>query len=150
MSRPLRELPEALSVASRLYVQATASALDTMLRTAEDHAYRNLSGRVLNNRSGRLRGSLRSDVSIRGTEVTGKLTAGGRGVRHARIHEEGGVIHGRPWLTFRVPGGGWRRVHQVRIPKRPYLEPALVDAQRDLGEELTANLMPLLSLEALT
>lgn len=148
MSRPLSELAGALSVAERLFIDATAGALTTILKTAEDRARQNLSGRVLNARSGRLRATVGHRVTIQGSDVRGTLTAGSASVRYARVHEEGGIINGRPWLTFNIPGVGWRRAMQVRIPRRPYLRPALEQAQRDLGAELTRDLAPLLGLEA--
>jgi phage gpG-like protein len=48
-------------------------------------------------------------------------------VPYAAIHERGGIIrpHGK-YLTFQI-GGRWIRARQVRIPKRPYLEPAARD-----------------------
>ncbi len=38
MSRPLAELPEALSVVERLLLESTALAVTTILKTAEDRA----------------------------------------------------------------------------------------------------------------
>jgi phage gpG-like protein len=148
MSRPLSELPGALSVVERLLVDVIAGSLTTILKTAEDRARQNVSGRILQARSGRLRASIGHRISVQGSDVRGTLTAGSASVRYARIHEEGGIINGRPWLTYQIPGVGWRRSMSVRIPRRPYLQPALEQAQRDLGEELTRDLRPLLSLEA--
>jgi phage gpG-like protein len=148
MSRPLSELPGALSVVERLLVDVIAGSLTTILKTAEDRARQNVSGRILQARSGRLRASIGHRISVQGSDVQGTLTAGSASVRYARIHEEGGIINGRPWLTYQIPGVGWRRSMSVRIPRRPYLQPALEQAQRDLGEELTRDLRPLLSLEA--
>lgn len=39
---------------------------------------------------------------------------------YARIHQYGGVIRARskPFLVFHIPGVGWRRKKEVRIPKR--------------------------------
>lgn len=44
-------------------------------------------------------------------------------VIYAAIHQFGGVIRpkNKPYLTFKVPGGGFRRVKQVTIPARPFL-----------------------------
>lgn len=41
----------------------------------------------------------------------------------ARVHEYGATIRGRPWLVFRLIGPrggdyGWKKVRQVKIPKR--------------------------------
>lgn len=48
-------------------------------------------------------------------------------VIYGRIHELGGTIKPvrKKWLTFRTKDGQWRKVAQVTMPKRPYLEPAL-------------------------
>lgn len=148
MSRPFAEMADAFSVVGRLLQESIAQAVDTILQVGEDRARQNTSGRILNARSGRLRASIRRRVAIVGGEVRGTLQAGSPSVRYARIHEEGGIINGRPWLTYQIPGVGWRRSMSVRIPARPYLRPALEQAQRDLGEELTRELRPLLSLEA--
>lgn len=44
-------------------------------------------------------------------------------VIYAAIHQFGGVIRpkNKPYLTFKVPGGGFRRVKQVTIPARPFV-----------------------------
>lgn len=44
-------------------------------------------------------------------------------VTYAAIHQFGGVIRpkNKPYLTFKVPGGGFRRVKQVTIPARPFV-----------------------------
>jgi len=58
----------------------------------------------------------------------------GTNVVYARIHEEGGMIFakkplpgsktGRKWLRFKI-GDRWVTTDRVRIPRRPYLHPAL-------------------------
>ena len=42
---------------------------------------------------------------------------------YAVIQQLGGVIKpkNKPYLTFKLPGGGFRRTKQVTIPARPYL-----------------------------
>lgn len=51
------------------------------------------------------------------------FAAWGTNVIYAAIHQSGGVIRAKnkPYLVFKVPGGGLRRVKQVTIPARPYL-----------------------------
>ncbi len=65
---------------------------------------------------------------------------------YAAIHQFGGVIRpkNKPYLTFKLPGGGFRRVKQVTIPARPYLgineddEENIVDiVNRHLQEAVT-------------
>jgi phage gpG-like protein len=148
MSRPLRDLPGDLAHAADRLVPVTMDALGAVLETAERFALENVSGRILRRRSGDLGRSIASDVDSRGGTVTGSLSAGGRGVHYARIHEMGGTIEGAPWLVFQLSDGTWRKVRRVKIPRRPYLRPAMEDALRTLGPELADHYRPLLSLEA--
>ena len=79
-------------------------------------------------RSGRLRGSIRSEVTDESTGWTVTLSAGDREqVKYAHIQEFGGTIRGRPWL---------------RIPLAPALtgRGGLVD--RFAGESLRATGIP--------
>ena len=148
MSRPIRDLVTALAYCREQLPGRTADAVEDVVNDARQRAERNLTGRVLNRRSGALLRTLRVDVSARNNKVTGQLLAGGRGVQYARIHELGGVIQGQPWLVFKLPDGGWRKVRSVTIPRRPYLQPALEDAMADLGPEIQDHLAPLLSFKA--
>tara|TARA_R100000655_G_scaffold5665_1_gene17168 strand:- start:111 stop:563 length:453 start_codon:yes stop_codon:yes gene_type:complete len=148
MSRPVRDLAIALAFAREQLPGRTADAVEDVVEDARRRAERNLTGRVLNRRSGALLRTLRVDVSARNNQVRGQLQAGGQGVRYARIHEIGGVIQGRPWLVFQLPDGGWRKVRSVTIPRRPYLEPALEDAMADLPNDVREHLAPLLSFKA--
>jgi len=148
MSRPIRDLVTALAYCREQLPGRTADAVEDVVNDARQRAERNLTGRVLNRRSGALLRTLRVDVSARNNKVTGQLLAGGRGVQYARIHELGGVIQGQPWLVFQLPDGGWRKVRSVTIPRRPYLQPALEDAMADLGPEIQDHLAPLLSFKA--
>lgn len=96
-------------------------------------------------RSGRLRGSIQGNVKKTGAGADVLLSAGGgagRGiVKYARIHEHGGTITAKraKYLTFPVSadaftgagvsrgagGSVWRSVKSVKIPARPYMQPAL-------------------------
>ena len=96
-------------------------------------------------RSGRLRGSIQGNVTKTGPGADVILSAGGssgRGtVKYARIHEAGGTIFPKraKYLTFPVSadaftgagvsrgagGSSWRSVRSVKIPARPYMQPAL-------------------------
>lgn len=108
---------------------------DTVL---EARANINPSRSGLHNRSGALRGSIRLKNYIQMTpggigEAT--ITAGNSKVPYARIHEQGGIIRARnaPFLVFRV-GGRWIKTKQVRIPARPYLQPAINNKQEQFRE----------------
>ncbi len=149
MSRPVKDLVRALAFAREKLPGATADAVEDVIHDAKRRAELNLNGRVLNRRTGALLRTLRVDVVARNNRVTAQLQAGGRGVRYARIHEIGGVIQGRPWLVFQLGDGSWRKVRSVRIPRRPYLEPALEDAMDGLGPEVRDHIAPLLSFKAL-
>ena len=148
MTRPVRDLAIALAYCREQLPGRTADAVEDVIEDARRRAQLNLTGRVLNRRSGALLRTLRTDVTARNNQVSAQLQAGGEGVRYARIHEIGGVIQGRPWLVFQLPDGEWRKVRSVTIPRRPYLEPALEDAMADLGDEVRDHLAPLLSFKA--
>lgn len=72
----------------------------------------NLSGRVLNVRTGRLRANVSRSVTADKNEVKLSIGTDLSIVPYARIHELGG------WT-----GAG----HRTKIPKRPYLRRALVE-----------------------
>jgi len=66
--------------------------------------------------SAQLKKSIHAKFSARSASIgTNKL--------YAAIHQFGGVIKPKKsaWLTFEIPGVGFRRVAQVTIPARPYL-----------------------------
>jgi hypothetical protein len=50
------------------------------------------------------------------------------------VHEFGGVIRGKPWLVFRLLTGEWRKVRQVRIPKRPYIRPTFAESRQRMED----------------
>lgn len=104
-------------------------------------------------RSGKLRRSVKIfKARKQGNNWVGGLQAGGRGVPYARIHEKGGVTH--PKVTPRMRGFAWhmfaktnepfwrglaltkKKTLTVRIPKRPYLEPALVLSKGEIGNQV--------------
>jgi hypothetical protein len=70
-----------------------------------------------------------------GKKVTATLEAGNNDVRYAGIHEYGGEIMAKngPFLVFPMakPGGGYFicKKPKVFIPARPYLRPALEEAE---------------------
>ena len=94
-----------------------------------------LSGKALQRRTGRLRGSITHDVRIEGDRVVGRI---GTNVVYGRIHELGGVIKAKnaKYLKFNIPGVGWRMAKSVTIPKRPFLRPSLEDNMSDIGRIL--------------
>lgn len=91
-----------------------------------------LSGKALQRRTGRLRGSITHDVRIEGDRVVGRI---GTNVVYGRIHELGGVIKAKNagYLKFNIPGVGWRMAKSVTIPARPFLRPSLEDNISDIS-----------------
>lgn len=83
----------------------------------------------LNIKTGNLRRSINSSVTVEGNSIVGRL---GSYVVYSRIHELGGVIRARDgYLKFKTQGG-WRSVKQVVMPKRPFLRPAINDNMTDM------------------
>jgi len=89
--------------------------------------------------SGRLRGSIATEVRQDGNTVTGRI---GSNVVYAHIHELGGVIRPKTatYLRFQI-GGQWKSVKQVRMPARPFLRPALEDNMGRFREIFRRSLM---------
>ncbi len=72
-------------------------------------------------------GQLRRSIIVRSKgSGTRTVVEVGPTVRYGAIHEFGGTIRPirKQFLTFKI-AGGFVNVRQVRIPKRPYLAPAL-------------------------
>ena len=116
-------------------LRVRAAAAQTVVQTAlvgESELRINLSGTVLQRRSGELLRSVRSELRGSGAKTVVRLIVGGRGVVYARIHEEGGDVEAKraPYLRFRLPGGQWVRTKRVKIPARPFMAPAADVARR--------------------
>ncbi|UCE65933.1 MAG: phage virion morphogenesis protein [Candidatus Zixiibacteriota bacterium] len=80
-----------------------------------------LSGQVLQRRSGALAGSIFTRL-IGGGDIGGMV---GTNKIYAAIHEFGGIIRAKraDFLKFQIDGS-WVQVKQVRMPARPYMQPA--------------------------
>lgn len=146
--RPISQMADDISLAAELFDRATAQAVDSILALGEVNARRLVDGPLLKRRTGALHRSIHRDIQPGRGETTGQLIAGGRGVTYARIHEVGGVIEGQPWLVFQVADGSFRKVRRVTVRAKRYLQRGLEDAMQSLGDELTREFAPLLSLEA--
>jgi phage gpG-like protein len=130
----VRELPRVLrNIVNR-------GALEVKRRVIE-----NLSGKVLNRRTGKLANSIQI---AKGGPATNPWAIVGTNTIYAAIHELGGIIRAKnkPYLWFKIHSStrtftksgermkrsraeyGWVRVKQVRIPARPFLAPALKDS----------------------
>jgi phage gpG-like protein len=114
-----------------------ASRLGEELRAAVE---RNLSGGVLQQRSGRLASSIAMSVALSGGAVRATL---GSDVPYAAIHEYGGVIPAHQILpksaralAFPWQGRGrlFRRVEMppVRMPERSFLRSALAEMEPEI------------------
>ena len=118
-----------------------------------------LTGQVLKVRTGRLKSSItqgakdsRSRFSDSGTEI---LYYVGTNVEYAAIHEYGGVIkHPGGTAYIPQPGGAWwvrndnplaaklprTKAHDITMPKRPYLAPALASMKQEIIDGMQAAL----------
>ncbi len=133
----------AMPQAMRAALAAEAERLGARLRqTAE----RNLSGSVLQRRSGRLAASLAVAVAAGDDTVTTSLAAA---TPYARIHEYGGTIPGRAVLpaSGRVLAFPWRgrarffkhvSLPAVNLPERSYLRSALAALEPEIREGVAA------------
>lgn len=115
-----------------LVVPALFKGMKASMYLAEREAKLNLSGRVLNRRTGRLRSSVTVETDIAGDRVMGRI---GSNVIYARIHELGGDIFPKraKALKFQIPGVGWRTAQKVTMPERPFLRPAIMDNLEDMS-----------------
>jgi len=128
----LRKMPE-------LIKPALFKGMNEAMILAERESKLNLSGRVLQRRSGRLRNSITHQVKIEGDNVIGRI---GTNVVYGRIHELGGEIRPKTAraLRFQIPGVGWRMAQKVTIPKRPYLRPAIEENVSDITRILARRI----------
>lgn len=89
------------------------------------------------------------DMRFDGKRVKASLKAGTSDVRYAGVHEFGAIIRPRsgPYLVFPMgnAGGGYRivRAKSVRIYPRPFLTPALLDAQPQIEKLVVAEIRQL-------
>lgn len=92
------------------------SELATYIKTQE------LSGQILQNRTG----TLRRSIHMTPFRSQGFVTVG-TNVQYAKVHEFGMTISAKnaPYLKFKTDDGKWHSVKQVTIPARPFMRPAL-------------------------
>lgn len=122
--RQLETLRYPHSSIKRILKRAGRQVIDT----AKREYMRGGPGRI-QRRSGRLQKSLKRDDSQLANNVVG-VTAN---EIYASVHEFGATIRPvrKPFLRFQLPDGRWRSARQVRIPARPFLNPALEDFRRE-------------------
>jgi len=104
----------------------------------------NLTGRVLNRRSGALLNSIRSERVEDTLTLYGRVYSDGS-VKYARIHEYGGTIDHPGSDKFQAwqNGGAWvythrTRPHKIPIPQRSYMRSALDEMKDAIVARLTA------------
>jgi len=116
--------------ASRIPEAVARGLKNGLVRTANWIASNELQGQVLNQRSGRLVGSILNppEPEIEGTRVTGKLKT----VFYGRVHEFGATINVNSAVN--LPEIGWRYLSTVVIPERPFIRPG-VDANKEVIRE---------------
>jgi len=104
-----------------------------------------LSGQVLKNRTGHLRGSIRPETETTQNSTTATIYAGGFRAPYGVIHEYGGVIPAHTVvprfakaLAFTPAGGGDRivrklaRIPDVRMPERSYMRSTLTEMRDEI------------------
>ncbi len=122
----MRDAPLKVRAAAAQVVTQTALVGEAELRI-------NLSGRVLQRRSGNTLRSIRSELRGSGARTVVTLSVGGREAPGARANEEGATIVPRRavYLHFKLPGGQWVRTKgPVILPARPFMAPAADVARR--------------------
>jgi len=94
-------------------------------------------------RTGRLAGSLRTEVVQEGDAWVGRLIAD---APYAAAQEYGAVIQANKakYLKFQVQGR-WVQKRRVELPARPYLRPGIEAAAEALKEIFTQKLMEALA-----
>lgn len=130
---------ERIDASTRKLLRGTIIAMTKALAT---QVRVNLSGAVLNQRSGRLYSSIKSELVENPTTIYGVV--GSYGVPYARIHEYGGVIKHPGSSKFQAwqGSGGWvythfTRPHDIPMPERSYLRSALAGMQEEIVARMT-------------
>lgn len=104
----------------------------------KEKGFSGLGSESLRVRTGHLRRSIKSKMQ----RSTGGFFRGSvfSNVVYARIHETGGVISGRPLLTFNV-GGRWVRTGQVTIPSRKYMSNPILKSVKKMRRIITKSII---------
>ena len=137
MARDLLEYSSTLAELAADLPGLIHPVMDRVAELVRSEATENLSGRVLESRSGDLLSTLRVETEQGAQGARVAVSAGDSVTRYARIHEFGGTIlpTGGEYLHF-LGRRGWARVRQVNIPARPYLRPALEEGAEALPDML--------------
>lgn len=128
------EVERALRLAGPKIVDAFLTELEHQgLELAQYIKTQELSGQVLQNRTG----TLRRSITMTPFRSSGQVTVG-TNVLYAKVHEFGAVIKAKnvPYLKFQTPDGAWHMKKQVLVPARPFLRPALIRNRGKIQEAL--------------
>ena len=119
----LEQAKRGVQVNAQNLLRELGEAVEKSAYAVEAEAKQNLSGRVLNRRTGELRASVHTQSRKDRMEATV-----GTNVIYGKVHEYGATIRakGSNYLRFEHPygSGQWHSVRQVRIPARPWLRTA--------------------------
>jgi phage gpG-like protein len=147
-----------LAAMPRILAANLAQAVERLSRALREDVERNLSGAVLQQRSGQLASSIEVAVEQSGVSVTATL---GTDVPYAAIHEYGGLIPARELLprsarALAFPWQGRQRFFKrvslpaVEMPERSFLRSALEEAEPEIRAALTAAALAAASGKAAT
>jgi phage gpG-like protein len=151
-----RELAEAFRRLPAVVIDFIAKAMKRQTLALQRHIVEDyLSGQVLHVRSGALRRSIFETVDTSGPVVTGQVFSSGD-VKYAAIHEFGGTIHHPGGTAYFIDKDGGLAVfvsnqnplaatlprtapHEIPIPARPYMRPALEDRRQAIIDDLSQS-----------
>jgi len=141
------DVQPAVARLDRLPAAVRSQLRPAVIRTTQmvaNQVIHNLSGAVLNKRTGRLISSLRQEMRESPTEIYGRVWMDMAVAPYARIHEYGGTIKHPGSNKFQAWQGptGWvythrTRPHDIPIPERSYLRSALDTMRDQVVAELT-------------
>lgn len=118
-------------ITGKSFIQVLAKAMGRVMQLLDREVGINLSGKVLNRRTGELARSMTTKVRAKGESlIVGRI---GSNKIYAKILEEGGFINAKnkPFLHFKI-GNKWIKTKQVYIPPRPYLRLAYLQNRSDV------------------
>lgn len=126
-------------------VDMLATRIDAVDQMMADRVRENLSGGVLQTRTGKLLSTVMQEpAQISGNEITAAVTAGGDAAPYGIYFEEGGAgyydivpINARV-LAFMAEGQMIfaKMVHHPPIPKLPWFQPAVDEAAEEMEAQL--------------
>lgn len=145
-----KSLPSTVAAKADLAASALTDKLNELdLQVQQYIVGEELHGQVLQQRTGKLAGSIRMiPAARRGTEITGAVEGGGGPAFYARVHEYGGekqyMIAPVNVLALKFQIGGEtifaKRVNHPPLPARPFMRPALEHMKAQIVDGLQETL----------